>query len=217
MKKFYVYQLRLENSNLPFYIGKGSGRRKSCHLTESSLRHNNHKNNVIRKALRNGVEIFCDILHCDMSEDDAFLKEIELIATYGRFNFGGILTNASDGGEGSSGYKHTTSALIKMSKTHTGMKKTAETRAKMSASHKKIKKTETHIKNSKFGQWAKNPIWLSAGIIYDTWIDSGKIGSKRLQKIFPEFDIHNMHVRFYKGWIPKQDPDWVLFVKSMTE
>lgn len=167
--------------------------------------------------MRDGVKIFCEILHDNMSESDAFAKEIELIAVFGRHNLGGCLTNASDGGEGSSGYKHTSDALVKISKTHIGTKKTEATRAKMSASHKGVAKTENHARNAKLGQWARNPIWLKADVIYDTWIANGKPGSKRLQKLFPEFAVHNMHVRLYRGWVPKEDPDWVFFLSQWKE
>lgn len=53
----YVYQLRLENSESPFYIGKGRGRRILEHFRHSSLKKRSHKNNVINKAIREGVEV----------------------------------------------------------------------------------------------------------------------------------------------------------------
>lgn len=53
---FYVYQLRLANSESPFYIGKGRGRRILEHFRPSVLKKRSHKNNVINKAIHEGVE-----------------------------------------------------------------------------------------------------------------------------------------------------------------
>ena len=89
--KFYVYQLRLECSELPFYIGKGKNSRKDVHLQEWSLKKRSHKNNVINKAMREGVKVVAEILHENLTEEQAFAKEIELIAFYGRRINGGML------------------------------------------------------------------------------------------------------------------------------
>ena len=108
--KFYVYQLRLECSKTPFYIGKGKNARKDVHLQGWSLKKRGHKNNVINKAMRDGVKVLTEILHENLTEEQAFAKEVELIAFYGRRVNGGCLTNATDGGEGPAGYKHTDEA-----------------------------------------------------------------------------------------------------------
>ena len=212
MRKFYVYQLRLETTEQPFYIGKGSGRRKSDHFRQSSLRAETHKNRVIRKAMREGVQVLCDILHENLTEKEAFSKEVELIAFYGRHNLGGCLTNATDGGEGGSGWKAPEETRKKMSEAKIGRKKPESVRAKMSASHKARTKTTEHVRNSKIGQWDRNPVWINAGIVYDTWIAAGKPGAKRLQKLLPDFDVRNVYRKFHAGWIPKEDPDWVFFL-----
>ena len=108
--KFYVYQLRAGNTEAPFYIGKGKGGRKDVHIQEWSLKKRSHKNNVIKMAIRDGVEVLAEILHENLTEEQAFAKEIELIAFYGRRINGGCLTNATDGGEGPAGYRHTREA-----------------------------------------------------------------------------------------------------------
>ena len=101
MNKFYVYQLRDPRSELPFYVGKGFGRRAWSHIKEIDY---SHKSNTIQKILREGYEVQVEILQDNMTEDSAFELEIQLISKYGRRDLGtGCLTNLTSGGEGSSG------------------------------------------------------------------------------------------------------------------
>lgn len=127
---YYVYQLRLETSDKPFYIGKGRGYRSRQHMSPSRRKADTHKNRVINKALRDGVKVLVEILHEDLSESDAFTKEVELIAFYGRRINGGCLTNATDGGEGVSGYRHTNEARAAMAEAKRGRRLDQETREK---------------------------------------------------------------------------------------
>ena len=129
---FYVYQLRLKNSELPFYIGKGRGRRVSEHFRPSALKKRSHKNSVINKAFREGIPILREILFDGLTEEQAHAKEIELIAFYGRWINGGCLTNATDGGEGVSGYTASIETRLKISASKRGRPLTADHRRKIS-------------------------------------------------------------------------------------
>lgn len=173
---YYVYLFRLEGSELPFYIGKGRGDRKTAHFWPSRLKKNSHKNNIIRKAMADGVAILTEILFDGLTEEQAHAKEIELIAFYGRHINGGCLSNATDGGEGSSchspspetrlklsianrGRKHSEETKLMMSKMKRGMykgrKHSEETRARMSDSKKKMTAlTRKRMSDSRTG--AKN-------------------------------------------------------------
>ena len=149
--RFYVYAF-LREDGTPYYIGKGQGnrawgkRRRISPPADSSR--------II-------------ILFENLTETEAFSEEIRLINFYGRKDLGtGILRNLTDGGEGSSGYKHTQDALDKMSAAQSGEKSynygrtgekspsfgkkhTAEARAKMSAANTGKKQTpETIAKRS---------------------------------------------------------------------
>lgn len=77
------------------------------------------------------------ILQYDSLESDAFNEEIRLIKFYGRIDLGtGILRNRADGGEWSSGYKHSAEAIAKLSGVNNpnfGKKASAETITKMRA------------------------------------------------------------------------------------
>ena len=97
MEKYYVYCHKNPTNGEIFYIGKGSGPR--AYVTQSRGK---HWNNYVRKY---GIPIV-EILHSNLSENQAFLIEVELIEKLGRREKGGILVNATEGGEGCSGLIH---------------------------------------------------------------------------------------------------------------
>lgn len=108
MNCYYVYQLRREDRELPFYVGKGGAegyRRPYDHMhIDSNYYVNEHKRNTINKAIREGKYIFVEFLKMHLSEDDVDLWEVFYIAEYGRKDLGyGPLVNKTDGGEGTSG------------------------------------------------------------------------------------------------------------------
>lgn len=121
--RFYVYAF-LREDRTPYYIGKGTGnrawdkRRRISPPTDSSR--------II-------------ILTNSLTEIEAFDEEIRLIQFHGRKDLGtGILRNLTDGGEGTSGYKHTGKKLspehiANLSAANTGKHRSPESRAKMSA------------------------------------------------------------------------------------
>ena len=221
MKKFYVYQLRLENCDQPFYIGKGTGSRASSHLSESSMKGRSHKNNVIRKAVASGVNVLVEILHDGLTDEEALEKEVELIAFYGRRVNGGCLTNATDGGDGASGYRHTEDAKKRISEFRTGRKAPGcgmggkthkpETKAQMSKIRTGKIQTETHKTAIKHGQWDKNPAWMKADAIFDAWISANRPGWKALAKI-TGCNVESMHRKFLTGWNPREDATWGSYI-----
>lgn len=82
----------------PYYIGKGKNNRI------------NEGHNVALPIKERRV-----MIAENLSEQDAFNLEIELIAKYGRKDLGtGILRNQTDGGDGASGNTHSEESLKKM-------------------------------------------------------------------------------------------------------
>jgi hypothetical protein len=103
VSSFYVYQLSISGSSIPFYVGKGKGARARQHTTASSLKVSSRKNGMIKGALKAGLEIVPEILLSGLTEAEAFEVERLLIASYGRLDRGtGCLANHTDGGDGAS-------------------------------------------------------------------------------------------------------------------
>jgi hypothetical protein len=127
---YYVYQY-VRKDQTPYYIGKGKGNR-----AWSSIRTHkppNDKNRII-------------IIAENLTEDQAFILERELIAKYGRKDNGtGILRNKTDGGEGPSGVIVSNETRRKMSKNNS--MNDIKNRIKISKKLKGVKKTEAHKKN----------------------------------------------------------------------
>lgn len=104
MKNFYVYLLLDPRKYYkPFYVGKGKNTRCYDHLTESKSS-NRHKFNTIKSIRKSGQEPVILFWEVNLSEPEAFRIEIELIKRFGRRDKKtGMLTNMTDGGEGSIG------------------------------------------------------------------------------------------------------------------
>jgi hypothetical protein len=87
----------------PYYIGKGySETRAKSHFHESITRSKSkgkrsYKQNKIIDLHNRGIDYSYIVCECE-DEDDAFIKEMELIELFGRFSNGGILTNVNPGG-----------------------------------------------------------------------------------------------------------------------
>lgn len=94
----------------PFYVGKGKGNRFKAHFYECH-NFNNYKWNKIQKIKNLKLNPIIVKVFENLTEQDAFLKEIEIISKIRRK----ILTNMSNGGEGQSGYKHKPETKIKIS------------------------------------------------------------------------------------------------------
>jgi hypothetical protein len=132
---FYTYAY-LREDKTPYYIGKGSGKRKF-------VPHRGRRGVVISVPPEDRILILKE----NITEEEAFKHEVYMINVLGRKDLGtGILRNQSNGGEGSSGHKksdewkkqqseylkknnpmYNKETLEKMRKTQTGKKQSEET------------------------------------------------------------------------------------------
>jgi len=94
---YYVYELIDPRVNIPFYLGKGKGKRVYFHLSEKSRAKSDNfkKFDKIKKIRKEGYEPEVKIVQYFEDENDAYEYEEKLIKIYGRRDIdeGGILTN----------------------------------------------------------------------------------------------------------------------------
>lgn len=93
---YYVYALIDPRNNMPFYIGKGKGRRAKTHLWEIPETRNQYKENKIADIRNGGFEPRIEYLAEDIIDEEfAYKIEKDLIIRYGRKGYEpyGILTN----------------------------------------------------------------------------------------------------------------------------
>lgn len=98
MSRFYVYTLAYPDGTV-FYVGKGTGNRINEHELEARRGAKSYKCNVIRQVERDGGKVVKTVVQNGMTDEAAYLLEIDLIRMYGREH----LTNLTDGGEGAAG------------------------------------------------------------------------------------------------------------------
>ena len=100
---YYVYEHTRNDTNVVFYVGKGKNKR-----AYSKHHRNQYWTNIVNKAGGFTVKFIAK----DLDEELALLVEIERIDQLKRLGY--VLCNITEGGEGSSGYKHTKEALKKI-------------------------------------------------------------------------------------------------------
>ena len=98
--KYYVYGLYEEGVELPFYIGKGCGRRVKRYALDGRKAHSYILDCKFKNLKRKNKKLESKILHMGLSEKEALEIERELIKQYGkRCDNTGILFNFTDGGD----------------------------------------------------------------------------------------------------------------------
>jgi hypothetical protein len=101
---YYVYVYRdprPNKNNVPVYVGKGVNDRAYQHWVRPDKCHNPQLKHLLNLLKRESLEPVIQIVFYTESEDEAFAKEIELIALFGRKDQKkGTLFNYTDGGDG---------------------------------------------------------------------------------------------------------------------
>lgn len=146
---FYVYAW-LRPCGEPFYVGKGRGGR-SRHLDS---KRNPIFKNIVAKIKLTGSSPTIVHMHDGLTEEEAFALERSEIAKYGRRDFGGLLCNMTDGGEGMSGYSPSAETRAKMAAANANRVVSDETRAKIGES--RVGKTHSEEARAKIRLVAGN-------------------------------------------------------------
>ena len=144
--KTYVYQLRAENSTLPFYIGKGKAYRMYQHEGIADSGHKGKKYAHIRQLKAQGIKILVETLFESFDNALCGQKERELIAHYGKEQDGGCLLNITRGGEGKTGHVMPAEAVSNSVSKRKGQTRTKEARERMSEAQQGRIITEDHRK-----------------------------------------------------------------------
>ena len=171
-----VYRHRRLDTNKIFYIGIGKTKRR---ITSKDSR-NKYWKNIINKT-RYDSEIIAE----NLTWEDACELESFLIQLYGRKdNNTGILSNMTDGGDGSKGFKHTEEFKEKIKIKMHNRKISDKTRLKMSES----------AKNRPF---SKNQIEI---------LRNANLGKKlsenhklKLSKTVLQYDLNDNFIKEYKS------------------
>ena len=149
---YCVYRHIRPDKDEVFYIGKAVSGSKRPYNSGCSRRSDFWKKIVDKNNGKYGVEIIMD----NLTEEEAFLKEIEFIELYGRKDLGtGTLCNMTYGGEGPSGRKHSEESKLKMSESHKGKVLSEVTKSKLSEAAKGrvlTKEWKDKISNSQKGK-----------------------------------------------------------------
>lgn len=151
MNNYYVYIYRNPlKDNIPFYVGKGKNNRAYDHLNETyDTTSNRRKTYVINSIHSHSLEPIIEFFKTNLSEDEAYTVETELIQKYGRAGYdpGGILTNVCIDSRppDQTGRPKTNEHRKKLSESHLGKTVTESTRKKLSVI------TTERIRNGEFG------------------------------------------------------------------
>lgn len=133
-------------TNQPFYVGIGSEKRPYDKGERSKFWH----------STVNKYGYIVDVIHDDLTPDQAKQEEVSIIKRFGRRDNGtGILVNLTDGGDGTFGAIVSKDTRVKLSAKKRGVKFSDEHKRKIGASKiGKPRSEETKNKLSKY--WKVN-------------------------------------------------------------
>lgn len=114
----YIYKHIRLDTNEVFYVGVGSNKKKSIYYRA----HRKDGRNSLWTNIVNKVSYRIEILVENITKEEAWAKEIELIAYYKRRCDGGTLANLSLGGGGPLGVQSIPNRVTKPNRRNTGKK-----------------------------------------------------------------------------------------------
>lgn len=190
-KLYYIYEYRDPDTNIPFYVGKGSRSRMYHHLTETELNTDNkQKFFKIRSILtQNKRPFIVKIFDLINDEDEAYRLESQLIEKYGRrgYDENGILLNVCKDNQPprNIGEKN---GMFGRTRTNEEKSKIAESRKGISSWNKGIPRSQ-EVKNAISRANKGRKAWNSGKIRSDE--DRQKIKEGHLRKKLKNFILLN--------------------------
>jgi hypothetical protein len=159
MMNYYVYEYRdPSRDNEPFYVGKGKGGRDRSHLKNLDNRKNLPFYNRLAKMRRCGIEPSVFRIAEGLTQDAAFILEMQMIEKYRRRHEGGTLLNITAGGPGFSSPTPITSDGRERIAWNRGIPQTPEVKAKLATAVAGFRHTdEAKAKIAARSAGAKNP------------------------------------------------------------
>jgi len=147
----YVYKHIRKDKNEPFYVGIGSD-------TSYSRANKLDNRNEIWNRIVSKTDIVIEIVFDDLTWEQACEKEKDLIKEYGRINNKtGILSNMTDGGEGTFGKVLSDKTKYLLGSGNRGKKRTEESKMKQSNTTKGKKKPKEH--SLKLKEFRTGKVW----------------------------------------------------------
>jgi len=177
MNNYYVYIHRRKDNNEVFYVG--ISRQEKYLRVKINTGRNSLWNNIVNK-----YGYYGEVIHSQLSKDEALKIEMALIKSYGRINLKtGCLANLTDGGDGSLECIKTEETKDKIRSYRIGKHHSEETKLKMSIAKKgKKSKQSTKDKLSDIARnrFSKKVIDKANGIVYQSITEASKaIGINR--------------------------------------
>ena len=140
----YLYRHIRLDKNKPFYIG-------ICSTNNYSRAYRKTYRNPIWNRIVLKTEYEVEIVLENLTWDEACKKETEFIALYGRIDINtGILSNMTDGGEGTPNKILTFETKLKIGKGNKGKVLSKEHREKIGENNRIIGATNTNVKRLVF-------------------------------------------------------------------
>jgi len=200
----------IDQDNVPFYVGKGSGKR--FYISKHLYSNQPFLERKIKKVGVNNIKTH--FLHENLVEEEAFSWEKYWIKYLGRRNNGtGQLCNITDGGEGVSGHTHSEETKKKISKSLVGnqhakgfvqseehKRKISEaTKGENNPMYNRKHSEEAKKKMSESTKGENNPMYNRKGINHPMY---GKHHSEKAKKKMSEDRMGNQYA---KGFIHSEE------------
>lgn len=190
---FYTYLHLRESDGRPFYVGKGQGKRAWCFT-----KRNPHWQSTARA---HGVRV--EICAKWATENEAFEHEKFLIWCFRET--GHSLVNKTDGGEGPSGFSHSSATKARLAAAATGRTKSDEVRSKIGAANRGLVRSDEFRKRMSEPKSPAHRVALSLANLGKRASESTKEKQSFAQKQLWLSDEHRAKMSKLKAGVKRPD------------